>query len=124
MFYPNRENKYWQQLRIEIENANQLIILVLLESLYGANIPYNIYEFDGASITSITSITNNTKHVIDLNKVSFEEYKPYYMTSSGEFRNAAKLFYRLCVDEKKYRVEIRWKSNIHCASPQIMIHND
>ena len=118
LFYPNRENVYWQQLRIEIANANHLIKLILIDCLYGATMPYNIYEFDG------TSITNNTKHVIDLNKVSFEEYTPYYMTSNGEFRNAAKLFYRLCVDEKKYRVEIRWKGNIHDASPQIMIHND
>ena len=124
LFYPNRENKYWQQLRIEIENANHLIKSVLIDCLYGGSMPYNIYEFDGATITSITSITNNTKHVIDLNKVSFEEYTPYYMTSDCEFRNAAKLFYRLCVDEKKYRVEIRWKGNIHDASPQIMIHND
>ena len=118
LFYPNRENKYWQQLRIEIENSNHLIKSVLIDYLYGGAMPYNIYEFDGASIT------NNTKQVIDLNKVSFEEYTPYYKTSNGEFRNAAKLFYRLCVDEKKYRVEIRWKGNIHCASPQIMIHND
>lgn len=118
LFYPNRENKYWQQLRTEIENANHLIKSVLIYYLYGGAIPYNIYEFDG------TSITNNTKQVIDLNKVSFDEYTPYYKTSNGEFRNAAKLFYRLCVDEKNYRVEIRWKGNIHGASPQIMIHND
>ena len=116
LFYPNRENVYWTQLRIEIANANQLIISVLLDCLYGTNMPYNIYEFDGISIT-------NTKQVIDINKVIFEEYAPYYMTHNGEFRNAAKLFYRLCVAEKKYRVEIRWKGNIHDASPQFMIHN-
>jgi len=117
LFYPNKENLYWTQLRFEIANANQLIISILLDCLYGANMPYNIYEFDGTSIT-------NTKHVIDINNVSFEEYNSYYMTSNGEFRNAAKLFYRLCVDEKKYRVEIRWKGNIHNASPQFMIHNN
>ena len=116
LFYPNKENLYWTQLRFEIANANQLIISVLLNCLHGANMHYNIYEFDGISIT-------NTKHVIDINNVSFEEYNSYYMTSNGEFRNAAKLFYRLCVDEKKYRVEIRWKGNIHNASPQFMIHN-
>jgi len=118
LFYPNKENLYWSQLRIELTNANQLIISVLLDYLYGANMPYNIYEFDGISIT------NNSKQVIDINKVIFEEYAPYYMTHNGEFRNAAKLFYRLCIDEKKYRVEIRWKGNIHDASPQFMIHND
>lgn len=121
LFYPNRENIYWEQLRIEIANANQLIKSVLVDCLYGATMPYTIYEFDGASITSIT---NSRKHTIDIDKVSFEEHTPYYMTCNGEFRNAAKLFYRLCVDEKKYRIEIRWKGNIHCASPQIMIHND
>ena len=119
LFYPNRENNYWEQLRIEIANANQLIKTLLIDCLYGATMPYNIYEFDGESITSIT---NSKKHTIDIDKVIFEEYTPYYMTSNGEFRNAAKLFYRLCVDEKKYRIEIRWKGNIHDASPQIMIH--
>ena len=118
LFYPNRENVYWEQLRIEIANANQLIKTLLIDCLYGATMPYNIYEFDGASIT------NSRKHTIDIDKVIFEEHTPYYMTSNGEFRNAAKLFYRLCVDEKKYRIEIRWKGNIHDASPQFMIHND
>ena len=118
LFYPNRENVYWEQLRIEIANANQLIKTLLIDCLYGATMPYNIYEFDGASIT------NSRKHTIDIDKVAFEEHTPYYMTSNGEFRNAAKLFYRLCVDEKKYRIEIRWKGNIHDASPQFMIHND
>ena len=117
LFYPNKENLYWAQLRLELANANQLIISVLLDCLYGAKTHYNIYEFDG------TSITNNSNHAININKVIFEEYAPYYMTHNGEFRNAAKLFYRLCVDEKKYRVEIRWKGNIHNASPQFMIHN-
>ena len=116
LFYPNKENLYWTQLRLELVNANQLIISILLDCLYGAKMHYNIYEFDG------TSITNNSQ-AINIDKVIFEEYAPYYMTHNGEFRNAAKLFYRLCVDEKKYRVEIRWKGNIHNASPQFMIHN-
>jgi hypothetical protein len=52
LFYPNKENLYWTQLRFEIANANQLIISVLLNCLHGANMPYNIYEFDGTSITN------------------------------------------------------------------------
>lgn len=118
LFYPNKKNLYWEQMRIEITNANQLIKSVLLDCLYGTIIPYDVYEFDG------TSIINNNKKAIDLTKVSFEEYNAYYMTQKGELRNAAKLFYRLCVGEKKYRVEIRWKGNIHTASPQFQIHND
>jgi hypothetical protein len=30
----------------------------------------------------------------------------------------------LCIAQKKYRVEIRWKGNIHAASPQFQIHDD
>jgi hypothetical protein len=33
------------------------------------------------------------------------------------------LFYKLTCDEKNYRVEVRWKGNIHNASPQFQIHD-
>jgi hypothetical protein len=118
LFYPNKENQYWAQLRIELTNSNELVKSVLLDCLYGATLPYSVYEFDG------TCITNNSKEGIDYASVIFEEYDTYYIKTNGEFRNAAKLFYKLVVGEKKYRVEIRWKGNIHSASPQFMIHND
>jgi hypothetical protein len=118
LFYPNKQNPYWNQLRIEIEKNNALIKSVLVDCLYATSIPYPVYEFDG------TSILNNTKEVIDQTKVLFEECDAYYMTQKGELRETAKLFYKLCVHDKKYRVEIRWKGNIYTASPQFQIHND
>jgi hypothetical protein len=56
---PNKQNPYWNQLRIEIEKNNALIKSVLVDCLYATTIPYPVYEFDG------TSILNNTKEVID-----------------------------------------------------------
>jgi hypothetical protein len=56
--------------------------------------------------------------------VTFEEHADYYKMKNGEERSAAKLFYQLCISQKKYRVEIRWKGNVHDASPQFQIHDD
>ena len=59
-----------------------------------------------------------------LSKSSFEEYLPYYLNKNGQQKRAAKLFYQLVVDKKKYRVEVRWKGNVHGGSPQFQIHDD
>ena len=48
----------------------------------------------------------------------------YYLNKKGVERNAAKMFYQLIVDQKKFRVEIRWKGNIHTSSPQFQIYED
>ena len=89
----------------------------LLQALYCANVNYDIYEFDGTSFIKLNK-------VIDMTTATFEEHMPYYFDKSGAEREAAKLFYRLTVGEKIYRVEIRWKGNVYNAAPQFQIHND
>ena len=59
-----------------------------------------------------------------MSTVVFEEYLPYYLKKSGVERKVAKLFYRLTVGEKIYRVEVRWKGDIYNAAPQFQIHNE
>ena len=118
LFYPeNKKNTYWITLKKEIKNNNKKIIGKLIELLYSLNVKYEMYEFDGKNFKKLNE-------PIDLSTVKFEEHQPYYSTKYGEERKAAKLFYRLSVGEKKYRVEIRWKGNIYDASPQFQIHND
>ena len=46
----------------------------------------------------------------------------YSTKKSGDDRDAAKLFYQLKVDSKKYRIEIRFKGDIWASSPQFLTH--
>jgi hypothetical protein len=118
LFYPqNKTNRYWSRIREEISNNNAMLLTQLLNSLYCSNINYDIYEFDGTSFAKL----NKT---VDLTTAKFEEYLPYYLDKSGRERETAKLFYRLTVGEKNYRVEIRWKGDVYNAAPQFQIHND
>lgn len=118
LFYPqNKTNPYWLRIREEIIKNYETILTQLLQALYCANVNYDIYEFDGTSFIKLNK-------VIDMTTATFEEHMPYYFDKSGAEREAAKLFYRLTVGEKIYRVEIRWKGNVYNAAPQFQIHND
>jgi hypothetical protein len=76
-----------------------------------------MYEYDGETFYSLNK-------QVELSEVTFEEYTPYYFDSKSNQRKAAKLFYRLSIGEKNYRVEVRWKGNIHNSSPQFQIHEE
>ncbi len=119
LFYSqNKNNLYWEQLREIFIYKNNEISKKLVELLYCSNINYDLYEYDGNAFEKIN------KNINEFNNVSFEEYKPYYLDKKGKERNAAKMFYRLIVGEKIYRVEIRWKGNIYNSAPQFQIHNE
>ena len=118
LFYPqNKLNPYMNQLKEEIENNKKNIAKVLVEKLYCSNVNYDVYEFDGIELTKLV-------RMIDESDITFEEHLPYYYNTKGEEREAAKLFYKLTCNDKKYRVEVRWKGNIHNASPQFQIHEE
>ena len=76
-----------------------------------------MYEFDGKNFYKLNEN-------VDLSDVKFAECADYYLTKAGKERETAKLFYKLLVGKKKYRVEIRWKGNVYNASPQFQIHDD
>jgi hypothetical protein len=124
LFYPkNKENPYWNAMREEISNNKTVIINELVKGLTGITIPYTLYEFDGTSFHCLnTTTTHNGGNYAS--STTFEEHAEYYKMKNGAERSAAKLFYQLCVSDKKYRVEIRWKGNVHAASPQFQIHDD
>lgn len=117
LFYPkNKENPYMNKLKEEIENKKESISKYLMEKLYCSNVNYDVYEFNGVELIKLAKIVSSES--------TFEEYLPYYYDKKGEEREAAKLFYRLTCNDKIYRVEVRWKGNIHNASPQFQIHEE
>lgn len=118
LFYSkNKTNPYWEQLKHQISIHKPKIIPQLIECLFCSNVPYDIYEFNGISFTKLNK-------VIDLDYVSFEEHMPYYFTKTGVERQTAKLFYKLSINEKTFKIEIRWKGNVYDASPQFLIYHE
>jgi len=116
-YFQNKENEYWIELKKMIETHKMKITSLLVQSLFCSNVVYDVYEFNGEEIVKL----NET---IDIADVSFDEHLPYYYCKMGRERETAKLFYRLSIGKKNFRVEIRWKGNIYNASPQFQLHEE
>jgi hypothetical protein len=117
LFYPqNRDNPYMNRLRKEIKKNSDKISKTLVQKLYCSNINYDIYEFNGVELVKL----NCDKDL----KVYFEEHLPYYYDTKNNERKTAKLFYRLIVNDKTYRIEVRWKGNVFSCSPQFQMHEE
>ena len=115
LFY-DRDNPYWTLLRANIEKYKLDITKTLVDCLYGAGVPYPLYEFDGTLLVRLAPV--------ELNEVVFEEHLPFYMCDDGVTpRKCAKMFYRLTTPRGSYRVEVRWKGDVYGASPQFQIHS-
>jgi hypothetical protein len=118
LFYPkNTNNPYWYEVRKLITENNKTLSKKIVSYLYCTNVPYCVYEFDGENMYKLNK-------VVKADSVVFEEYTSYYCDSKGKLRRAAKLFYRLEVEGKKYRVEVRWKGDIYNSSPQFLLHEE
>ena len=116
MLFRDRTNPYWTLLRAHIEKYKDSIVKTLVDCLYGAGVPYPLYEFDGTTLVRLATV--------DLADVVFEEHLPFYMCDDGVTpRNCAKMFYRLTTPRGSYRVEVRWKGDVYGASPQFQIHS-
>ena len=119
LFYDSMEgtNAYWNALRIHIENKNTEIKHKLISNLFPVDLPYDLYEFggDGFSKLNVSISDDNT---------SFKEHNPYYFDDKGTRRKTAKMFYKLVVNDKKYRVEVRFKGNAWAGAPQFLTHQD
>lgn len=111
LFY--QDNPYWSELKLNIQEHNQYIKTFLYNKLYATSLKYPLFEFDSKKLTRVSSESAN---------IVFEEHEPYYYSEKGVRRNAAKLYYRLLINDKEYCVEVRWKGNIFTASPQFHIH--
>lgn len=115
LFY-DRANPYWTLLRANIEKYKPSITKTLVDCLYGAGVPYPLYEFDGTLLVRLSAV--------DLAEVVFEEHMSFYYKKNGKPRNCAKLFYRLVTPRGSYCVQVHWKGDCYGPSPQFMIHSD
>ena len=84
--------------------------------MFPTELRYPLYEFDGSSFEKLNVSASSI--------VNFVEHDDYYFDKNGDRRKAAKMFYKLVVNEKTYRVEIRFKGDNWNGSPQFQIHND
>jgi hypothetical protein len=116
-YFQNKDNPYWIELKKMIEIHKIKIIKLLVQSLFCSNVMYEVYEFNGEQLVRLNQ-QNDTA------EISFDEHLPYYYCKMGSERETAKLFYRLVVGKKVFRVEIRWKGNIYNSSPQFQLHEE
>jgi hypothetical protein len=115
--FHDENNIYWNELRTQINDNNDAIKNEIVNNIFPIDIPYKLYEFDGTTLERLDIES-------DMNKVEFSEHKEYYFDNKGLRRKTAKLFYRLVVNEKIYRVEVRFKGNIWSSSAQFQTHYD
>jgi len=111
-----KDHIYWCELMKCIDINKTIIKQQLVENMLSKNLPYKLLEFNGDDLYSIEYNSDI------LNDINFEHYEPYYYCASGSNRNTAKLFYKLDILKKSYRVEVRWKGDIHTCSPQFCTH--
>ena len=119
-------NPYFDHLKMYIEQYKFSIVSLMIKHLYCGEVEYDVYEFDGKHISKLNGYNMQTE------SITFTEHLPFYLMQNGKQRNCAKLFYKLDVplihkitnklSISSYRVELRWKGNIHHSSPQFMIH--
>jgi len=111
------KNPHFDSLMFYIEKYKIEFGIDLVNYLNSTAVPYNVYEFD-------------SKEMIHLNKnrnfknIRFELHEPYKYKKNNDLRNNAKIYYQLTYDDKKYKVEVRFKTDIYTSSAQFCIHND
>ena len=122
LFYPaNPEmpaNPYFQRILTEIETHKPSVLNGILAPLFCRNIPYDMFEYDGDRIIQLNMDDDS------IATARLEHHVPYYYDKKGELRQCAKMFFRLTVGTKVFRAELRWKGNIHSASPQFQLFTE
>jgi hypothetical protein len=102
--FEKENQEYWESLRMLInENLNE-IMNIIAQRIICANSKLQSYEFDGTNLIDFGSCQNP-------NVIEFHEHDPYYFNDNGIRKETAKLFYKLKIGEKCYRMEIRFKGN-------------
>ena len=113
----DRTNPYFTNMRQKLTTHKSSILPKICEYLY-PTLPYELYEYNGNALTKIEHKD------VDVASIAFDEHEPFYMNKAGtKARKAAKMFYKLDILDKSYRVEIRFKGNCHGnTSPQFQLH--
>jgi hypothetical protein len=122
LFYPENPempaNPYFQRILTEIETNKPSVLDGILAPLFCRNIPYDMFEYDGDRIIQLNMDDDS------IATARLEHHLPYYYDKKGELRQCAKMFFRLTVGTKVFRAELRWKGNIHSASPQFQLFTE
>jgi len=116
LFYDSLEgtNIYWNMLRYHInENIDKLKDNILKNLYPSASLSYKTFEFDGSTMETM---------FLEESETYLFESPELYFNDKGERRKAAKMFYKLIVNDKEYRIEIRFKGNAWSGSPQFQTH--
>ena len=94
-------NDYWKVIYKYLKIKNSEIKSKLAGNILPTKLPYDLYEFEGIKFSKLNiSVDDN---------ITFEKYEPYYFKMDGELIDTCKVFYKLIINDKKYRVEIRLK---------------
>lgn len=110
----NPGNLYWIALKRAVDERVQELAEKIVKNLFPSDLGYPLYEFDGIDFERL-DVPKDTK-------ITMKSSARYATKKSGDDRDAAKLFYQLKVDSKKYRIEIRFKGDIWASSPQFLTH--
>lgn len=119
-------NIYWEALKGYINKNAERISREIVGNMFPVNLKYNLYQFDGSEYMQLnvpTTIQEFKDHVrFYFDPPTKAEIKKG-MTENKR-KHAAKLFYKLVVNGRHYRMEIRFKNPILSSAPQFFVHKD
>lgn len=103
LFYDalERTNDYWNSVRTVLEEYNTFFKDSILERLFPLNSNYPIYSFNGEMFKPLHRTSS-------FHSSLFTEQESYYFLKDGSRCKQAKMFYQLIVEDKRYKVEVRF----------------
>ena len=128
LFYDSQEgtNLYWNMLKKYIDENSERLKREIVDNMFPVDLKYNLYQYDGFEYLKL-NVPTNIEYFRD--HVRFYYDKPTKADinngiTENKRKNAAKLFYKLIVNGKHYRMEIRFKNPILSSASQFFAHKD
>lgn len=117
LFYDAWEgtNAYWNSIRTMLKEHNTFFKDGILKRLFPLNSSYPIYSFNGEMFETLHRTSS-------FHSSLFTEHERYYFLKDGSRCKHAKMFYQLIVEDKRYKVEVRFKGNILSSSAQFLVY--
>lgn len=128
LFYNSyeRTNIYWNALKHHIDTNSERLSRQIVDNMFPVDLKYNLYQFDGYEYMQLnvsTTIGEFKDHVRFYFDKPTQAQKKKGITE-GKRKVAAKMFYKMVVNGKHYRMEIRFKNPIISSAPQFQVHKD
>ena len=128
LFFDSLEgtNIYWNALKHYIDENSERLSREIVGNMFPVGLKYNLYQFDGSEYMQLnvpTTIQEFKDHVrFYFDPPTKAEIKKG-MTEKKR-KHAAKIFYKMIVNGRHYRMEIRFKNPIISSAPQFFAHKD